>query len=86
VGRDLNVLSTLLPSIPFSKGVYRLGSNVSVWAIPPAIQSRMTVSALPFRDATLVVHPFSILTTGVPAAIAANVAADDLFKNSLLFQ
>jgi hypothetical protein len=46
----------------------------------------MTVSALPFRDATLVVHPFSILTTGVLAAIAANIAADDLFKNSLLFQ
>jgi len=31
---------------PGSKGVKRLGSKVSVWAMPPAIQRMMTVSAV----------------------------------------
>ena len=48
VGTGLKVLRTSLAFMPFEKGVYLFGSNVSVWAIPPAIQSRMTVSALEF--------------------------------------
>src|ERR1035438_3113375 len=40
-----NVLSTRFDSMPGSYGVYCLGSNVSVWAMPPAIQSRMRLSA-----------------------------------------
>ena len=41
-----NVLSTEFGSIPFSKGAVRLGSNVSVAAIPPAIHSTMTEFAV----------------------------------------
>ena len=41
-----NVLKTWFEFIPFSNGANRLGSNVSVCAIPPAIHSRMTVSAV----------------------------------------
>jgi hypothetical protein len=84
VGNDLKVLNTRVPSIPFSNGVYRLGSNVSVCAIPPAIQSRITASAEGFR--TGLVHPSSKPATGAPAANAASVAALDLFRNSRLFQ
>ena len=46
VGTDLKVLSTLFASNPFSNGVYRFGSKVSVCAIPPAIKSRITESAV----------------------------------------
>src|SRR5690554_5454396 len=84
VGTDLKVLSTRLESSPFSKGVYRLGSKVSVCAIPPAIHRRITVSAVaacldpPQEDKRLV--------RGTPAANAAKVAALVVFKKSLLFQ
>src|SRR5580693_3470097 len=39
------VLRTLSEARPVSYGVYFLGSNVSVCAMPPAIQSRITESA-----------------------------------------
>src|SRR5438552_1762944 len=41
-----NVLNTFSVRTPGSKGVYLLGSNVSVCAIPPAIQRTMTASAV----------------------------------------
>src|SRR5262245_55534564 len=46
VSIDGNVLRTRFDSRPFSNGVYALGSNVSVCAIPPAIHKRMNVSAV----------------------------------------
>src|SRR5690606_7216639 len=83
VGIDGNVLNTVFASIPFSKGVYRLGSNVSVWAMPPAIHNRITVSALDFIAGLL--QELSRLT-GAPAANAASVAALVFCRNSRLFQ
>src|SRR5688572_15638848 len=87
VGYDLNVLRTLFPSIPFSKAVYLFGSKVSVCAIPPAIESRITVSAEELR-ATFDCgeHPLSRLATGGPAAHAARVAAPVALIKSRLFQ
>jgi hypothetical protein len=70
--------------MPFEKGVYLFGSNVSVWAIPPAIQSRMTVSALEF--VLLLLQEDNKLVKGAPAASAARVAALLFFINSRLFQ
>src|SRR5947208_1466494 len=46
VGIDRNVDMTALASMPFSNGVYFFGSHVSVWACPPAIQSRIMASAV----------------------------------------
>ena len=46
VGIDGKVLSTRLLSMPGSYGVWVFGSHVSVWAMPPAIQRRITVSAV----------------------------------------
>ena len=46
VGMLGKVESTPFGSMPFSKGAYRFGSNVSVCAMPPAIQSTITVSAV----------------------------------------
>src|SRR5690606_20264858 len=82
VGTDLNVLNTRFESSPFSNGVYRFGSKVSVWAIPPAIHNRMTVSAV---DAWAALQDDSILLRGTPAAKAASVAALVDFKKSRLF-
>jgi hypothetical protein len=83
VGDDLKVLSTEFASIPFSNGVYFFGSNVSVCAMPPAIQRRITVSAVDLifgfeQDVTRLV--------GIPAAKAARVAALVFCRNSRLFQ
>jgi hypothetical protein len=86
VGNDLKVLRTLFPSIPFSKAVYLLGSNVSVCAIPPAIQRRMTVSAVELRATFAGEHPLNRLATGGPAAHAARVAALVVLIKSRLFQ
>ena len=72
VGTDLDVLSTLLDSMPFSKGVYFLGSKVSVCAIPPAIHKRITVSAF---DLILLLLQELNIEAGIPAARAASVAA-----------
>src|SRR5687768_12921933 len=83
VGCALKVLSTELACIPFSKGVYFFGSKVSVCAIPPAIHSRITVSAFDF------IFGFAQELTrlaGIPAASAASVAALVFCKNSLRFQ
>ncbi len=46
VGMLGNVLRTFSTGTPGSNGVKRLGSNVSVCAMPPAIQSTMTASAV----------------------------------------
>ena len=85
VGTLGKVERTRFPSIPFSKGVYFLGSNVSVCAMPPAIHSNITVSAvlvsIGFDPAQLV----SSEDIGAPAARAAKVACEAVFKNSRLF-
>src|ERR1044071_1450773 len=83
VGNDGNVLSTLLLLIPFSNGVYFFGSNVSVCAIPPAIQSNITVSAVVegFFPVVLIIR-----ANGAFALNAASVAALVFFKNSRRFQ
>ena len=44
-----NVLSTRSVRTPGANGVYRLGSNVSVCAMPPAIQRTITASAAAFE-------------------------------------
>src|SRR5689334_11715164 len=81
VGNDGNVLSTALLLIPFSKGVYFFGSNVSVCAMPPAIHNNITVSA----DVAGFFLPvvLSIRANGALALNAASVAALVFFKNSL---
>lgn len=82
VGTDLNVLSTSLDFIPLSYAVNRLGSNVSVWAMPPPIQSKMTVSAVDCLP-----KGFMLLNSpdkGMVAPSAAMVAALLVFKNFLL--
>lgn len=79
VGTDLKVLKTLFAGIPFLNGVYRFGSNVSVCAIPPAIQSRITVSAF---DLILPLPQELTRLTGMLADKAAIVAALVLCKNS----
>ena len=87
VGRDGKVLNTLLPSIPFLKGVYFLGSKVSVCAMPPAIHNNITVSAVESLIIFfLVLQPLSMLGTGAPAANAASVARLVLLIKSLRFQ
>src|SRR5581483_9991579 len=58
--------------------MYRLGSNVSVAAIPPAIHSTMTVSAVG-RMAGGATSPY---TLGARAARAASVAADAVLRKS----
>jgi hypothetical protein len=68
--------------MPLLKGVYRLGSKVSVWAMPPAIHNKITVSALAFL---LLLQEDKKLDSGAPAANAPRVAALVLFKKSLLF-
>src|SRR5690606_16951903 len=81
VGIDLNVLKTLLESSPFSYGVYRFGSKVSVCAIPPAIHKRITESAV------LVILPEqedNNAERGEPAAKAAKAPTPAVRKKSLL--
>src|SRR5262249_11578697 len=56
-----------LASIPRSKGVYLLGSQVSVEAWPPAIQSRTNVSAVGFSF----FGSTSWASRGRPASVAA---------------
>ena len=82
--REQNISDVLQKKYENEKGVYLFGSNVSVWAIPPAIQSRMTVSALEF--VLLLLQEDNKLVKGAPAASAARVAALLFFINSLLFQ
>jgi len=82
VGIDLNVLSTSSDFIPVAYGVNRLGSNVSVWAMPPAIHSKMTVSAVDCFP-----KGFMLLKSpdkGMVAPKAAMVAALVFFKKCLL--
>jgi hypothetical protein len=73
------VLNTRLASIPFSNGLYRLGSKVSVWAIPPAIQSRITVSAEELIFGTGL-QPGNHPASGAPAAMAARLAPEHCFR------
>src|SRR2546421_7651262 len=79
VGIELNVLSTALDGVPGAYGVNRFGSNVSVAAIPPPIQSTITASAV---GATF--GPFWAITSlGNPAANAESVAALAVLRKSL---
>jgi hypothetical protein len=78
------VLSTSLAIIPLENGVNFFGSKVSVCDIPPAIQSRITVSALEFIF--LLLQDDKELVRGTPAANAAIVAAELFLKKSRLFQ
>jgi hypothetical protein len=61
------------------KGVYFFGSKVSVCGIPPAIQSKITVSAFEVVFLLLLQEDMKLLT-GAPAARAAKVAALVLLK------
>src|SRR5579871_6064404 len=54
--------------------------------MPPAIHKRITVSAVPFPSLDPLPHPLSMLAKGAPAASAANVAALEFLRKSLLFQ
>src|SRR3546814_6161822 len=54
--------------------------------MPPAIHNRMTVSAVGFILLPVRLQPESMLAIGAPAASAARVAAEPVFKKSLLFQ
>ncbi len=77
------MLNTLFDCIPFVKGVYFFGSKVSVCGIPPAIQSKITVSAV--EVIFLLLQEDRKLLTGALAASAAKVAALALFRNCLRF-
>ena len=83
VGADLKVLSTSLAFMPLVKGVNFLGSNVSVWAIPPPIQSKITVSAVAVILGRLQEDKKPAI--GAPAASAAIEAALLPLINSLRF-
>src|SRR5680860_223210 len=83
VGADLKVLNTSLACMPLLKGVYLLGSKVSVWAIPPDIYNKITESA--FDAILFLLQEDNKPVNGAPAAIAAMAAALVFFKNSLLF-
>ena len=65
-----NVLSTCSIRTPFSNGVYFFGSKVSVCAIPPAIQSTMTASAVAREGGVC-----PLTSTGSRPASAASVPA-----------
>ena len=67
-----NVLATSSAFIPATYGVYRFGSNVSAWAIPPAIQRTITASALVLR---MLRSRSSARTSRGAADKAASVAA-----------
>src|SRR5579864_3210275 len=71
VSMEGKVESTSLERIPARNGWYGLGSKVSVWAIPPAIQRRMTRSAVALMG-SLAAAPRS--SRGAPAARADSVA------------
>jgi hypothetical protein len=76
------MLRTLLLSSPFSYGVYFLWSNVSVWAIPPAIHSKMTVSAVESIWVFSLPQPPSINELGIEAdMVASDPDAQRIFKN-----
>src|SRR5678815_523763 len=80
-----NVLNSSLGDIPFVKGVCPLGSNVSVCAMPPPIQSTMTVSAV----GLIFGSPFDSSARscrGKDAANAERVAALAVFRKSRRFQ
>src|SRR5688572_3463473 len=79
---DGKVDRTLLGSRPFSYGVYRFGSNVSVCDIPPAIHRMITVSAVAgVGGMCLAVGSFA-QAFGAPAASAASVVADAVLRKS----
>ena len=82
VGTLGKVLKTLLLSTPLVYGVYAFGSKVSVWAMPPAIQSRITESAVegifgPEQEDKK-------LLAGIDADMAAADANPIFLMNSLL--
>ena len=66
------VLSTRAGERPFSYGVYRLGSNVSVWAMPPPIQRTIMASAV---GSIFSASALARIWRGSPAANAPRVAA-----------
>src|SRR5262249_21631310 len=84
VATDGNVQATWPAFSPLRKGVDGLGSKVSVWAMPPAIQRRIRVSAVG------VIRPAwaSSARSGRPPseAIAASVAAPAALRNSRRFR
>ena len=76
------VLKTLLLSTPLEYGTNAFGSNVSVCAIPPAIQSNITVSALEvIAGADL--QEFKKLAMGILVEAADKLAAAIFFIKSL---
>ena len=85
VGNEGKVLNTTFDSIPFLKGVYFLGSKVSVWAIPPAINNNITVSAEAGID-ILELQEENRPAIGDPNPIVAMVAVLVFLRKSLLFR
>ena len=78
VGRDSKEESSDDTGVPTSNGVNFLGSNVSVCAMPPAMKSRMTVSAVAFAF----LSELPKTRCGMPVAIAANEAAEMRWRKS----
>src|SRR5687768_13205477 len=74
------VLRTSLDSIPLRKGVYFFGSKVSVCAIPPAIKSRITESAVEGKVG--VPQEESNPAKGAPIPMVAMAAALVFFMKS----
>jgi hypothetical protein len=85
VGNEGKVLNTSFDSMPFLKEVNFLGSKVSVWAIPPAINNNMTVSAEEGME-ILELQEENRLAIGDPNPIVAMVAALVFLRKSLLFR
>src|SRR5688500_17696633 len=72
--------STLFGESPTSKGVYFFGSNVSVCAMPPAIQRTMTLSAV---GTSLAADASSAkVALGNDALSAASAAAEAVLRKS----
>src|SRR6266700_7340822 len=87
VSMEGNVERTAFDSSPFSNAVYFFGSNVSVCAMPPAIQRMITASADgwglasgPYFDP---LESAARQTRGKPAASAPTVAALAVLRKSL---
>src|SRR5947207_1742165 len=82
------VLTTSLGGIPLVNGVYSLGSNVSVCAIPPPIHRTITVSAVAVRfgvPASVGFASSAKTRRGNPAASADRLAALAVFRKSRRF-
>jgi hypothetical protein len=84
VSIDGKVDNTLLDGRPAEYGVQSFGSNVSVCAMPPAIQRMISLSAVA-AGAAVTASTEANARFGNPAASAESVAALAVFRKSRLF-